>query len=336
VAESDTPYRIEDEADYCLIELRPELNKAPWGDIDRIGTALLERMQTRMKGNKHKAAFLVDLSPLNYMGSAMVALVVRLWKSTKDKNAQMVVVNRDENVLEVLQLSGLTQVWTIVETREEGFKALDISPKKPAPPEAAATTDQSSRETETSSTGNPTAQPATETPAASSRCGGAWAVTALILLLISGGGLYLFTAENPPVEDVRITQGMLFGGGVLGLIAATAAASLGRRLSRTLGVTCVLGCLMLLAVGVYAHPQRNVIIPPPPDGQDAPPSESDDTGQNGPSTTNGPREDGSSKPPVPGKPASAPKPRKRPAEAPRPAGKSPEPTKAEQPDKTSP
>ncbi|MCH8830833.1 MAG: STAS domain-containing protein [Planctomycetes bacterium] len=96
---SETSYRFEDFDGFSVIALLPELNKAPWAEIDGIGTALLERME-----RQPKPSFLIDLDALNYMGSAMVALVVRLWKSIKERNGKMVVFNDDEMVLEVLRL----------------------------------------------------------------------------------------------------------------------------------------------------------------------------------------------------------------------------------------
>lgn len=118
----DPPYRFEIGDGYGLIVLLPSLNDCPWSDIEKVGSDVLERLKTE----KYRG-ILVDLSPLQYMGSATVALIVRLWKAAKEQKKSMVVVNRDPMVLEVLQLAGLHKVWTIVETREDGFRALGVS-----------------------------------------------------------------------------------------------------------------------------------------------------------------------------------------------------------------
>jgi anti-anti-sigma factor len=123
VASSGIPYRFEKADGYAVISLQPELNNAQWADIEKIGTDLLNQLNT-----VRSRAMIVDLSSLNYMGSAMVALVVRLWKSVKEDNGRMVVVNRDPNVFEVLKLAGLHKVWTVVETREQSVKALGKRP----------------------------------------------------------------------------------------------------------------------------------------------------------------------------------------------------------------
>jgi len=119
VASSGTPYRYEKADGYAVISLEPELNNAQWSEIEQIGTDLLAQLR-ELKSQ----AMIVDLSALSYMGSAMVALIVRLWKSVKEDDGRMVVVNRDPNVLEVLKLASLDKVWTIEETKDGAVKAL--------------------------------------------------------------------------------------------------------------------------------------------------------------------------------------------------------------------
>ena len=65
---------------------------------------------------------------LTAMGSSMVALIIKLWKGAKEHQRRMVVVNSNRLVAEVLQISGLADVWTIVPTREEAIRELgDVS-----------------------------------------------------------------------------------------------------------------------------------------------------------------------------------------------------------------
>ena len=246
MAESDTSYRFEEAESYCTIVLLPELNKAPWGDIDNIGTSVVERMNARMDATRQKPGFIVDLSALNYMGSAMVALVVRLWKASKEKGAKMVVINSDPMVLEVLELAGLSQVWTIVGTREEALKALGVV-EKPQPAASAAST---------------SATPGATTPAAAAAPANVkpWMALTVILFVVTGVGVYLLSADPMPVKDMRVNLGLLFGGGLLALITSSVTAALGTGGMRTAGITAVVGVLALLATGVYVHPHRTQIF----------------------------------------------------------------------------
>jgi anti-anti-sigma factor len=117
------PYRLEIENRRAIVVLLPELNEVPWADIERVGSEILTRIQALPSPN-----LLVDLTPLNYMGSAQVALVVRMFKTIKEKNGKMVVANRDPMVLEVLTLAGLNKVWTIVDSRDRALSMLGGGP----------------------------------------------------------------------------------------------------------------------------------------------------------------------------------------------------------------
>lgn len=120
---AETTCRFEElDRGVLAVTLRPELNEVPWTDIERIGSGIVGRVSSR-----DKPRVLVDLTELNHMGSAMVALVVRIWKATTEKNGRMVVVNRSELVAEVLEISGLANKWTIVTSRESAMSSFGAS-----------------------------------------------------------------------------------------------------------------------------------------------------------------------------------------------------------------
>lgn len=123
MAAGESYYRSETNGSCSIITLLPVLNDKQWADIEKVGSEIVEHL-----GNASSPRFLVDLTPLSYMGSAMVALIVRLYKAVNSRNGQMVVVNQHELVFEVLKLAGLTKLWTIVDSREKGFAALGVKP----------------------------------------------------------------------------------------------------------------------------------------------------------------------------------------------------------------
>lgn len=246
MAESETPYRFEEADTYCTIVLLPELNQAPWDQIDSMGTAIVERMNARMGASRQKPGFIVDLSALNYMGSAMVALVVRLWKASKEKGAKMAVVNSDPMVLEVLELAGLAQVWTIVDSREAAMKTLGVVEQKTT----AADIPVAPGASEVQIHGHAAPAPNVTT----------WIVLTILFLLATGAGVFVMSSDPMPIDDMRVTLGLLFGGGLLGLITSTVCASLGRSMKRTIGLCGILGAIALLATGVYVHPHRKALL----------------------------------------------------------------------------
>jgi anti-anti-sigma factor len=121
VSAGESYYRFES-ADGCLIiTLLPVLNDKQWADIEKVGTEIVERLSA-----VQSPRLIVDLTLLSYMGSAMVALIVRLYKAVNGRNGQMVVVNQHELVFEVLKLAGLTKLWTIVKNRDEAYATLGV------------------------------------------------------------------------------------------------------------------------------------------------------------------------------------------------------------------
>ena len=122
----ETYYRFDTVNGCLIITLLPELNDKQWADIERVGTEIVEQISTATSPPK----VLVDLTPLSYMGSAMVALIVRLYKTVNSRGGKMAVVNQHELVFEVLKLAGLTKLWTIVPNREEAFAAMGVKPSK--------------------------------------------------------------------------------------------------------------------------------------------------------------------------------------------------------------
>ncbi|MBL4885273.1 MAG: STAS domain-containing protein [Planctomycetaceae bacterium] len=111
---NDAPFRFSAEGKISILELLPELNKVQWGEIEAIGTEVLGSLESQSQ-----PLLIVDLTPLSYMGSAMVALIVRVWKMTKTKNGQICVICPHASVFEVLKLAALDKVWNIVDDMDE-------------------------------------------------------------------------------------------------------------------------------------------------------------------------------------------------------------------------
>ena len=116
----DVNYRCEElPGKIVSVTLHSGLNDSAWEEIDRIGTEVVAQLSDRPAPRT-----LVDLSSLNHMGSALVALVVRVWKVVTEQEGEMVVVNHNEFVGEVLSIAGLANRWRIVPTREQAIEEL--------------------------------------------------------------------------------------------------------------------------------------------------------------------------------------------------------------------
>lgn len=120
---SDTEtFRLESDGDRVIVTFLPQLNKIPWADIEQVGGQVVAKV-TSLSAPK----VAVDLSPLDYMGSAQVALVVRIYKVVKERQGSLVVSVNHPVVQEVLTLAGLHKIWTLVRSREEALARLGVS-----------------------------------------------------------------------------------------------------------------------------------------------------------------------------------------------------------------
>lgn len=119
-------YEFEEGRGFTVIAFNPSIADARWGDIEEVSKAF----QDRLSGSD-KPIFLVDLTRLQYMGSSVVALIVKLWKSAGEKDGGIVVINSSSVIHEVLDIAGLTRLWTIVDSREEAERVITQPPFRP-------------------------------------------------------------------------------------------------------------------------------------------------------------------------------------------------------------
>ena len=124
---SDTAaYEFENGRGFTVVAFNPAIADAKWGDIEQVGNDLRERL-----ASAESPVFLVDLTRLQYMGSSVVALIVKLWKAVGERNGGIVIINSSSVIHEVLDIAGLTKLWTIVDTREEAERVITRPPFRP-------------------------------------------------------------------------------------------------------------------------------------------------------------------------------------------------------------
>jgi len=126
------PYEFDTSKSYALVAFNPSLGDCRWGDIELAGNEIKEKLAALDHPN-----FLMDLTRLEFMGSSVVALIVKLWKAVQEKDGKMVVVNTNLMIGEVLEIAGLTGIWEIVDSHEEAEHMLGVKKFSPASPMAA-------------------------------------------------------------------------------------------------------------------------------------------------------------------------------------------------------
>jgi stage II sporulation protein AA (anti-sigma F factor antagonist) len=66
----------------------------------------------------------LDFQKTDYFGSTALGFFIRLWKMIKDRGGRMVMCNMSAHESEILEVTKLTEYWSIVPTREAALKAI--------------------------------------------------------------------------------------------------------------------------------------------------------------------------------------------------------------------
>jgi len=114
-------YEFERQPGYCRLTLGAELNAFHWEDLQRNSQEILNELAS----GRHRAV-IVDLTQLDYLGSAQLTVLVRIWKAIKERNGRMIVELKGPVVREVLKTAGLLNVWEFAETRGAAFQMLGL------------------------------------------------------------------------------------------------------------------------------------------------------------------------------------------------------------------
>src|SRR5262249_33257381 len=102
VLDSGKSFELDRRPGYARLVISPELNAFHWADVERSAVEILTAVET-----PKASAVIIDLSRLDYLGSAQLTLLVRVWKAIKAGGGRMVVLSSAPVVREVLNTAGL-------------------------------------------------------------------------------------------------------------------------------------------------------------------------------------------------------------------------------------
>ncbi|MSR56180.1 MAG: anti-sigma factor antagonist [Planctomycetaceae bacterium] len=114
-------FSLERHSEFARLAISPELNAFHWADVERSAAAILTALEAAKV-----PAVIVDLSSLEYLGSAQVTLLVRVWKAIKTWEGRMVVLVTAPVVREVLKTAGLTTLWEFADSNAAAYDALGL------------------------------------------------------------------------------------------------------------------------------------------------------------------------------------------------------------------
>lgn len=121
VLEASKPFELDRHEAYVRLALSPNLNAFHWADVERSGSDILAGLE-----EPPAQVVIIDLAALDYLGSAQLTLLVRVWKVIQNRGGKMAVVVKGEVVREVLKTAGLSSLWELVDSPAEAFQSLGL------------------------------------------------------------------------------------------------------------------------------------------------------------------------------------------------------------------
>jgi anti-anti-sigma factor len=121
--DSGKSFELERRTGYARLVLSPNLNAFHWADVERSAAEILTAIETTKA-----SAVIVDLTPLDYLGSAQLTLLVRVWKAIKAGGGRMVVLSNAPVVREVLNTAGLGALWEFADSLPAAYETIGLQP----------------------------------------------------------------------------------------------------------------------------------------------------------------------------------------------------------------
>lgn len=119
---SNAPFDFIEQHAFVSVALNPRLAEMDWQAMESATGELIQKVEA-----SERPSVMVDLSRMEYINSGLVASLVRVWKSTQQKRGQFSLVSPNRFVTDVLKSSGLWNLWTVVDSREEAVYELGVS-----------------------------------------------------------------------------------------------------------------------------------------------------------------------------------------------------------------
>jgi anti-anti-sigma factor len=114
----DRVFLVEFDGGVLTVVPLAEASTFQWPEVERASKAIFESI-----GRERHTKVLVDMGRLRYCGSAMLALLLRVWKSVSPGGV-LAFCNVNSEVASVLHQTKLDTLWAMYSTREEARAAL--------------------------------------------------------------------------------------------------------------------------------------------------------------------------------------------------------------------
>ncbi|HEV2999461.1 MAG TPA: STAS domain-containing protein [Solirubrobacteraceae bacterium] len=94
------------------------------GEIDLFTAPELKKtLQEAIEGGATRVV--VDLSETTFLDSTALGVLIGTVKRLRSRDGSLVIVNTDANIAKTFEITGLDQIFTILDTRDAAVDALD-------------------------------------------------------------------------------------------------------------------------------------------------------------------------------------------------------------------
>jgi anti-sigma B factor antagonist len=116
-------------SEFAITEQGPEAGHhviAVRGEIDLFTAPDLKQALTEaIEGGAHRVV--LDLSEVSFLDSTALGVLIGAVKRLRSRSGALAIVNTDASIAKTFAITGLDQIFTILETRQEALHALDDS-----------------------------------------------------------------------------------------------------------------------------------------------------------------------------------------------------------------
>ena len=104
------------DGDRHVVAVRGEIDLFTAPDVKSALTAAIDAGHTRL---------VVDLGETTFLDSTALGVLIGALKRVRSRDGALALVNTDPNIAKTFEITGLDQIFTILETREEALASLD-------------------------------------------------------------------------------------------------------------------------------------------------------------------------------------------------------------------
>ncbi len=96
------------------------------GDVDLFTTPELKQVLAECI-ESGRVRIVVDLTETTFLDSTALGVLIGAVKRVRSHGGELALVNVDENIAKTFEITGLDQIFTILATREEAARAIDVT-----------------------------------------------------------------------------------------------------------------------------------------------------------------------------------------------------------------